>query len=232
MTDSHCHLYELEEARWIGDRPDIIICPGGDLATSRKAVELAQKFDGVYAVVGQHPESNDDFDKEGFLCLTQKERVVAIGECGLDSDSDREISLFRKNYDLALETELPLVVHCRGVFGKVFEMLEYSKVQMHCFTGNMDQMWECARRGWYMSFGGILTFKKSVDLREVAKNVPDNLLLVETDSPYLSPEPIRGQVNKPGNVRIVCELLAKIRGVGVEEIERLTSENAKRLFLI
>jgi len=110
--------------------------------------------------------------------------------------------------------------------------LDYSKVQMHCFTGNIDQMQECVKRGWYISFGGILTFKSSHELREVAKQVPEDRLLIETDSPYLAPEPVRGTVNTPANVKIVAQTLASVRGTSVEEIDRITSANFAKLFSV
>src|SRR3989344_567793 len=115
----------------------------------------------------------------------------------------------------------------RAIEGLAFVILDYDMVQMHCFTGNEKEMRECVRRGWYISFGGILTFKKSEYLREVARLVPEDRLLIETDSPYLAPVPVRGTRNTPVNVKYVLDCLTKVRGTSVEQI---TSENARRLF--
>jgi len=226
MIDAHCHLYEIPEEEWKDNGLEAMVCAGADLESSRMAIKLASKFDNVWATVGMHPESGimNHESCEELRTLLKEPKVVAVGECGLETGSDEEIKLFKFNIDLAKETGLPLVVHCRNMFNKIFEILDYGKVQMHCFTGTEEEMRECVKRGWYISFGGILTFKKNEELRRVAKLVPEELLLVETDSPYLSPEPVRGTKNVPTNVKYVLDCLAK------ENMEQITSENARRLF--
>ncbi|TSC85280.1 MAG: Mg-dependent DNase, partial [Microgenomates group bacterium Gr01-1014_16] len=201
-------------------------CAGADVESSRMAIKLANKYDCVWATVGMHPESGimNNESCEELRRLLKQPKVVAVGECGLETGSDEETELFKFNIDLAKETGFPLVVHCRDMFEKVFEVLNYDKVQMHCFTGNEEEMRECVRRGWYISFGGILTFKKSNELRRVAGLVPEDKILVETDSPYLAPEPVRGTKNVPTNVKYVLDCLAK------SNMEQITSENARRLF--
>lgn len=228
MIDSHCHLYEVPEVEWVNNGLGAMICCGADLESSRRSIDLARKYLNVYATVGKHPEGGCEFD-ERLKSLARKSKVVAVGECGLDTGSEEEIKLFKFNINLAKEAGLPLVVHCRNQFKKVFEVLDYEKVQMHCFTGNEEEMRECVRRGWYISFGGILTFKNSHNLRAVAKLVPEDRLLIETDSPYLAPEPVRGIKNIPTNVKYVLACLENIRGKNMEEI---TSENTRRLFKI
>ena len=225
MIDAHCHLYEIPEEEWKDNGLEAMVCAGADLETSKKSIQLANKYENVYATVGIHPEGmKEPRDPSTLLGMTKERKVVAVGECGLETGSDEEIKLFKFNIDLAKETGLPLVVHCRNMFNKIFEILDYGKVQMHCFTGTEEEMRECVKRGWYISFGGILTFKKNEELRRVAKLVPEELLLVETDSPYLSPEPVRGTKNVPTNVKYVLDCLAK------ENMEQITSENARRLF--
>ncbi|MEK7155055.1 MAG: TatD family hydrolase, partial [Patescibacteria group bacterium] len=210
--------------------------------SSQKAVELASKYKEVFATVGVHPEEreeikrlSDEETKKLFLKLYNHKKVVAIGECGLDTGSDEEMELFKFNIELAKETKLPLVVHCRNQFEKVFQVLSARgqglSVQMHCFTGGMEQMRECVKRGWYISLGGIVTFKSSHGLREVAKEIPEDKLLIETDSPYLAPEPIRGTRNMPINVKIVAAKIAEVRSTSINQIEKITSENCRRLFL-
>lgn len=226
MIDAHCHLYEVPEEEWKDNGLEVMICAGADVESSKKSIQLANKYENVYATVGIHPEGMNEGgrDLSTWLEMTKKPKVVAVGECGLDTGSDEEIKLFKFNIKLAKETGLPLVVHCRDMFDKIFEVLDYDKVQMHCFTGNEEQMKECVRRGWYISFGGILTFKKSDELRRVARLVPEDRILVETDSPYLAPEPVRGTKNTPANVKYVIDCLAKAN------MEQITSENARRLF--
>lgn len=227
MIDSHCHLYEMPEEEWKDNGLEAMICAGADLETSKKAIELANKYQNVYATVGIHPESVSSYQLavvSELKKLISHKKVVAVGECGLEAGNEEEIELFKFNINLAKETGLPLVVHCRNMFEKIFETLDYDKVQMHCFTGSEEQMKECVRRGWYISFGGILTFKKSEELRRVAGLVPEDKLLVETDSPYLAPEPVRGTKNIPTNVEYVIDCLAK------ENTEQITSENARRYF--
>jgi len=241
MVDAHCHLYEFDELDAVVQKAkeagvDTMICAGADLASSKKSIVIAEKYPGVYATVGAHPEAGYDVKRSDFVSLLGK-NVVGIGECGLDynseiSDEDKaeQQELFKFNIDLAKETKLPLVVHCRNAFRDVFELLDYDRVQMHCFTGNLERMQECVNRSWYVSFGGIITFKKSADLREVVKQVPEDRLLIETDSPYLAPEPVRGGRNTPANVKIVAELVAKLRGTSINEIDKITTMNAKELF--
>ncbi len=237
MIDAHCHLYELPEEEWVNNGLEAMICAGSDLESSRRAIELAENYPNVYATVGMHPEAISEFHsltvaqlRSEVKKLISRKKVVAVGECGLDTGSEEEVELFKFNINLAKETGLPLVVHCRNMFGKVFEILDYDRVQMHCFTGNEEEMRECVGRGWYISFGGILTFKKSGELRRIASLVPENKLLVETDSPYLAPEPVRGSRNFPKNVKYVVDCLAEARGMEPERIEAVTNENAKKLF--
>lgn len=252
LIDSHCHLQEFEDLQAVvssASKAGItdMICAGADLESSKQAIEIANKFPNVWATAGIHPEENSKFKilrskevlKSKLLKLLKQTKVVAVGECGLDyqietrdGDREKQRELLKLNIDLARDTGLPLVVHCRNAFNDVFEIVDLERVQMHCFTGNMEQMQECVRRGWYISFGGIVTFKNSHELREVAKMVPEDKLLVETDSPYLAPEPVRGTRNEPKNVKIVAEVLAKTKSVTFEKIDEITTENAIQLFNI
>ncbi len=253
MIDAHCHLQEFEDIQAIvssAGKAGIagMICCGADLESSKKAIEIAEKFEQVYATVGCHPDQIFNFKflissplsrfaNNQFLKLAKSKKVVAIGECGLDflpetrkEEKSAQRELLKFNIDLAKKARLPLVVHCRNAFADIFEIVDYDKVQMHCFTGNMEQMQECVRRGWYISFGGIVTFKSSQELREVAKAVPEDKLLVETDAPYLAPEPVRGSRNMPTNVKIVAAKIAEVRGTSINQIEEVTTENARLFF--
>lgn len=240
MIDAHCHLYEIEESVWKNSGLEAMICAGADLETSKKAVELAQKYPEVWATVGIHPDGNTKFEnlnskqtlKTKLLNLIKHKKVVAIGECGLDTDDPAEEELLKLNMDLAREVRLPLVVHNRHQDEGILRIVNHDKVMLHCFTSDIEFMRTCTQRGWYISFSGILTFKKSDSLRAVAQDVPEHLLLAETDSPYLSPEPLRGSINHPQNVKIVLEQLARIRRCSFIQIAQTTTANAKRLFAL
>ncbi len=264
MIDAHCHLQEFENPGKVIEGLDAVICCGAGVESSRKAVKLAKQYKEVYATVGIHPEENSKSEirsskqilKSKLLKLLKHPKVVAVGECGLDftpetseeeKNAQRELLIF--NIDLAKETGLPLVIHCRNAFDDIFKLLDRTglhlvrsadrprnnpydllAVQMHCFTGNMEQMRECVKRGWYISLGGIVTFKSNHALRDVAKAVPEDKLLIETDAPYLAPEPVRGSRNTPVNVKIVAAKIAEVRNSSINQIEEITVQNARRLF--
>ncbi len=236
MTDAHCHLQNISDIvtelqRCKEEGITSLICVGFDIKSSKKAIEIAQKYSNVYATVGIHPESKDSILE--IKDLVRQPKVVAIGECGLDSDDPRELDLLRSHVELARYCDLPLIIHNRNQNLKILDIVgDYPKVMCHCFTGSESFMKECVSRGWYISFGGILTFKKSEYLRDVAKLVPDDKLLIETDSPYLSPEPIRNEQNQPKNVKIIAQLLADLRNSSINQIEEITDNNCQTLFNI
>lgn len=249
MVDSHCHLYDIpdidtEMQRCRDAKINIIICNGAGITTNDKAWEMAQKFENVYATAGCHPEEMESsvFSVQNSISNKLREQinrkgVVAVGECGLDyypdtkmQDAEMQRKLFKINIDLAKEYRLPLVVHCRNAFDDVFKLVDYDRVQMHCFTGNQKQMEKCVERGWYISFGGIITFKNDGGLRAVAREIPEKLILTETDAPWLSPEPFRGQKNSPIRVKYVYEALALIRNQSLPELEEIVEDNTRRLF--
>lgn len=227
MTDAHCHLQDLEN--FDISNLKFVICSGASVESSNKALEIAQKFPNVWATVGIHPESNDNFLE--IEKLVKFPKVVAIGECGLDSNDPRELDLLKLHVDLARKCNLPLVIHNRNQDKNILNILgDYPKVMLHCFTSNMQFMQECVSRGWYISFGGILTFKRSEYLREIAKQVPEDLLLIETDAPYLAPEPLRGLKNVPGNVKIIAQTLATLCRLSLSRIDQITTTNSQKLF--
>ena len=231
MVDVHCHLQESLEIEKEIEGLDLVICAGASITSSRQAIEIAAKHKNVYATVGIHPESKDSFDQ--IAALAKSPKVVAIGECGLDSDDPREIELLKLHVNLARDLNLPLVINNRNQDQKILDLVgDYPKVMLHCFTGNLGFMQESVSRGWYISFGGILTFKKRDGLREVAKLVPSDKLLTETDAPYLAPEPLRGSPNIPANVKIIAQLLANLRGTSIDQIVTTVMNNCKTLFNI
>jgi TatD DNase family protein len=247
MVDAHCHLQDLENpseelmrASQVG--VSLLICPGAGMVSSKKAVILAKQYSEVWAAVGLgygSRYSNLNSISKKLLEMAKNKKVVGIGECGLDwwegMDENAKLKqqdLFKMHIAVAQQLDLPIIVHCREAFEDVYNLVKDTdlKGQLHCFTGNTYWMEKFVNLGWYISFGGILTFKKSEALRDVLKVTPNNKLLIETDSPYLSPEPIRSKKNSPANVKIIAETVARIKNVSVEEVGLLSTTNLKNLF--
>ncbi len=251
MIDTHCHL-EMEP--FDKDRDgvikraqeaglDAIVTIGSDFEGNKGGVALAGKHDCVFAAVGMHPHDAKDFTQAAFDQIklwSADGKVVAIGEIGLDyhyDHSPREIQriVFRQQLDFAKETGLPVCIHSREAKEDTLEILKDSKVGhgvMHCFSGDRNMAERVLAMGFHISIAGPVTFKKATQLREIAKIIPDERLLVETDAPYLAPDPYRGKRNEPAFVVHTARLLAELRGVSLEDIDRITTLNAKRLFHI
>ena len=248
-TDTHCHLELLFEgqdqdstitrARQAG--VTTLVTVGVDLASSAEAVHTAARNNGVYAVVGIHPNNAIEATEhvlrrlEG---LAEHPRVVGIGETGLDwfregAPRIRQQDSFRDHIRLAKDVGKALVIHNRDASDDVIGILEQEgapdRTVFHCFSGDAALVEVCAENGWYMSFAGNLTFRNAPQLREAAAAAPPELLVTETDSPYLSPHPNRGQPNEPARVALVVEMLADLHDMGVAEMAEITSANARRL---
>lgn len=223
-----------------------MICVGTDLEMSQKAVKLAEEYEGVWASVGLHPNDNlhNALDPEPYRVLLKHPKVVAVGEVGLDYYRTTEAELIAKQKDrfikfleLARETGKPLILHCREAYTDMLEMLGAAEMLfsgaavrgvLHSFTST----WEVAQKfldlGFYIGLNGIVTFTDQYN--ETAQNIPLERLLLETDAPYLSPVPYRGQRNEPGYVKFVAETIAQLRGEAVEKVAEQTTKNAKDLF--
>ncbi len=247
--DSHAHLTStvypqvealLERARAAGVAKIINICT--DLETLERGIDLRRRYPQVYNTAATTPH---DVEKEGeaqFEKIAQHARagaLVAIGETGLDyhyQHSAREIqkTFLRRYLKLALECRLPVVIHCREAFADLFAILdeEYAHAPgiLHCFTGTLAEARQVIERGWSLSLSGIVTFKKSEELRQVAKMVPLDRLLIETDTPYLAPQGRRGQSNEPSFLPETAACIASVRGISLEELAQATVENASRVF--
>jgi TatD DNase family protein len=252
LFDTHCHL---DEEAFVGDVEQVVARTldeglvglatiGITADTSRAAVDLANRFPHVHAVVGIQPnyvaESNEA-DWETILELVCDPQVVAVGETGLDrywdySPIEDQAEMFRRHMQLAREHELPFVVHCREAEALVVAELEREAGHgplngiMHSFAGDTATAARCVELGMHISLAGMLTFKKNDELRAAAAEVPLERLLVETDAPYLAPIPFRGKRNEPAWVRYTAECLAEVKGISFEELAEATTENALRVF--
>lgn len=248
LIDTHAHLVSLED-------PDLalknaaesgiinIISMATGLESCYTTIDMAKKHEQVYAAVGIHPHAASGYTPEvleEIESLTTQEKVVAVGETGLDyhymnSPKDIQVESFLAHVEMATRLNLPFVVHVREADEDMISILSSSNLNekpgvIHCFSGN----WEIAQKylelGFYISFSGIVTFNRAEELREAAKNVPFDRILVETDSPYLAPVPHRGKPNEPANVKYVAEVVAKVRGVDMATLENQLLENTKSLF--
>ena len=251
FIDSHAHL---DDERFDEDRDEVIaflyendvqivLNPGSDLNSSKKALALAEKFPFIYAAVGFHPHDSK-YMKEEYLDIFKEmagnKKVIAIGEIGLDyyydnSDRDVQRKWFREQIRLAKELDLPYIVHNRDAHEDVLRIMKEEHYDgargiLHCYSGSAELSREFIKLGFYISLGGPVTFKNARVPKLVAKEVPFDKLLIETDSPYLTPEPYRGKRNEPKYVKYVAEEIAKIRNVSLDEVAEKTGENFKRLF--
>jgi len=248
VVDTHAHLGMCEPgdqdlvaaAREAGVRR--ILTVGIDDASNREALAIAEAREEVFACVGRHPNSAAGFDDRAAAKveeLAAHQRVRAIGETGLDyyregAPRSAQRAAFEAQIELARRTGLPLVIHMRESVDDTFEVLASEAggvtVILHCFSAAAERVAEAAERGWYCSFAGNLTYPRAEALREAARLVRDELLLVETDSPFLTPQPQRGRPNQPANVVATAERLAELRGLSYEELEETVEANAARAF--
>ncbi len=252
IFDTHAHY---DDARFDEDRdallasmPDsgvgYIVDPGCDLPTSQKALELARRYPHVYAAVGYHPENCAPYVPAHLDVLRDMARdpkVVAIGEVGLDyywpenPPRDHQHAVFRDMLALAEELDLPVIVHDREAHGDCLAIVkEHPHVRgvFHCYSGSAEMAKELLRMGWYLGFDGPVTYKNNRKTVEVAALCPPERMLLETDSPYLSPVPVRGTRNDSRNILYVARRIGEIKGMSEDEVLRLTCENAKRFYAI
>lgn len=219
----------------------LVVNCGCDPASSRASVALAERYDYIYAAVGCHPQSSEemtDADLDLYAALTQHPKVKAIGEIGLDYHYDypREIQLarFEDQLRLAADLHMPVVVHEREAHADAMALVRKYAGRVtgvfHCYSGALEQAKELVRLGWYLGFTGAITFKNARKAPEVLEWVPLQRVFIETDCPYMAPEPFRGRRNDPGYLYRMAERLAELRGVTPEEMQNTTLENGKRLY--
>lgn len=252
MIDTHCHLFDeefdidREDAikRAIGSGVEKMILVGFSHKTNQLAQEMAKKWNVFYPTAGLHPSEaslnylNDFLEFKSFV---EKNKVYAIGECGLDYHWDitykeEQKKLFRLQCEYAIEKDLPIIVHSRDAAKDTFDIIASYKGKlkgvMHCYSGSKELALEYVKLGFYISLGGPVTFKNAKEPKEVAKAVPLDLLLIETDCPYLAPTPMRGKRNESSYVKYVRDEIASLRGITIQEVEEATTRNAIRLFKI
>ncbi len=252
LIDTHAHIYGREYStdfdRMLDRASDAgiseIIAVGADIETSRAACELAAAHDRIYCSVGIHPHDAARVTDKCYEIIrrlaAENSKVVAIGEIGLDffrnhSPRDIQEGVFRNFIRMARRLSLPVIVHDRDAHDRILTILREENAAetggvLHCFSGDLRMARECVEMGFYISIPGTVTFPNNESLREVVRGIKTENMLLETDSPYLSPLPYRGKRNEPANVRIVAEKVAELKGLSLDDICRITSLNAKRLF--
>ena len=222
----------------------LVVNPGCDLDSSRKAIALAERYSFLYAAVGVHPEDCGDW-QDGQIgelrALAAHPKVVAVGEIGLDyywkenPPKDLQKRVFRAQLALAAELDLPVIVHDREAHGDCMDIIrEFPRVRgvFHCYSGSAEMAKELVRLGWMISFTGVLTYPNARKAAEAAQAVPLDRIMIETDSPYMAPVPHRGERNHSGYVAHVCEQLAELKEISIEDCARITLENGRRFFQI
>lgn len=252
LFDTHAHYdsrqFDPDRDALLTSMPEngvgLIVNPGCDLPSSRTALDLARRYPHIRAAVGIHPEDCADFSDDDINALRDfcaAPEVVAVGEIGLDyywkDNPPKELQklAFRKQIELALELDLPVIIHDRDAHGDCLEIIrEYPNLTgvFHCFSGSAEMASELLRRGWYLGFDGPITYRNAKRATEVAAATPLDRMVIETDSPYLTPVPKRGQRNDSRNLTFIAEKLAEWKGVSLDEMREITWENGKRLYRI
>ena len=250
IFDSHAHYddsrFDLIREETLAKMPENNVCGiincGTDISTSLISIDLAEKFPFVYAAIGYHPESIDDttvFEKDKLIEISKNKKVVAIGEIGLDyywdtTFKNNQIDFFEKQLMLSKELDLPVIIHDRDAHGDTLEILKkhQPKGVLHCFSGSIEMAREIIKLGLYIGVGGVITFKNSKKLVEIVKEIPLERILLETDAPYLAPEPYRGKTNNSAYILRVAEKIAEIKSITTKDVLSVTTKNVKALFNI
>ena len=252
MIDSHCHindeLYKNNPAEYVKEAEKVgvfqFLVVGFDEKSSELALEIANKNKSCYAAVGIHPSDAKNAkpgDLEKIKELAKSEKAIAIGEIGLDYYWDKDESVraqqkefFKEQIKIANELNLPISIHCRDALEDCLQILKENPVKrggiMHCYAGSLEMSSEFIKLGFLLGFGGTVTFKNSVRPKEVAKNVPSNSYVLETDAPYLTPHPFRGKENHSKYLHLVRDQIADLRNISPEQVEKETTNNFKRVF--
>jgi TatD DNase family protein len=255
LVDSHCHLDRLDLSPHAGELQGVLnaaaeldvkymLCVSIDMDNVQDVIDIAHRYENVYASVGVHPTAEEaegqETSVEMLVELADDPKVIAIGETGLDyyhcqGDMGWQHDRFLRHIEASKQTGKPLIIHTRDAKADTIRLMREAGAEqaggvMHCFVEDLETAQQAMEMGFYISFSGIVTFKNARELQEVARQIPLERLLVETDSPYLTPVPYRGKPNYPGYTRYVAEFIAELKGVDLEEIAAATTENFQRLF--
>lgn len=249
LVDTHSHINTLEKItpqeaidNAKANGVEKIIVPAAAVQDIDEVLKFVNKYENTFGLLGVHPSEVKDWDDSLLGKIreySKNEKIVGIGEIGLDyywdkSFNDLQKEVFIKQVKLANELDFPISIHDRDAHKDTFDILKTynksSKIVMHCFSGSVEFMRECVKEGWYIGLGGVVTFKNAIKMKEVAKEVPLDRLLLETDAPYLTPVPFRGTTNQPAYVKYVAEEIAKLRNTSFEEIDTITTQNAEKVF--
>ena len=246
FIDTHCHIVseyydDIDEVikNAIDNGVLKIIINGYNMQSNREVLELVKKYDIVYGALGIQPEELYDYNDDSLKFIEEHindEKIIAVGEIGLDYhyDTDKELQkeLFKRQLEIAYKYNKPVIIHSRDCIQETYNILKESKVKgtMHCYSGSKEMALEFIKIGFLIGIGGVSTFKNAKNIVDVIKYIPLEYIILETDSPYLTPEPYRGKRNEPMYIPIVAKRVAGIKGLDIKEIERTTTDNARRLF--
>ena len=247
MVDTHCHIYKeyyedidkvIEDIKAAGVTK--IIVNGCSMSSNIEVLELVKKYDIVYGALGFHPtELEDDDDKciEWLEKHINDEKIVAVGEIGLDYhyddyDKNRQINIFKRQLDIALKYKKPIIVHTRDAVGDTFDILKKYKLKgsIHSYSGSVEMAHEFIKLGYSIGIGGVCTFKNAKNIVNVIKDIDMEYILLETDSPYLSPEPYRGKTNSPANIPLIANKISELKNIELSEVIDTTTKNASTIF--
>ena len=246
FIDTHCHIVseyydDIDEVikNAIDNGVLKIIINGYNMQSNREVLELVKKYDIVYGALGIQPEELYDYNDDSLKFIEEHindEKIIAVGEIGLDYhyDTDKKLQkeLFKRQLKIAYKYNKPVIIHSRDCIQETYNILKESKVKgtMHCYSGSKEMALEFIKIGFLIGIGGVSTFKNAKNIVDVIKYIPLEYIILETDSPYLTPEPYRGKRNEPMYIPIVAKRVADIKGLDIKEIERTTTDNARRLF--
>ena len=244
IIDTHCHVIDLEYDN-IDEiinrfKDNIMIISGYDPISNRNVIDIVKKYKNVYGTLGFHPSEVDKFSEEDFNYIKNNinnSKIVGIGEIGLDyhygsNDKEKQIKMFKSLLDLAQSENISVVIHTRDAAQDTMNILKNYKlkVDIHCFGYSLEIAKECIKRGYRLGIGGVLTFKNSKKMVEIVSNIPIENILLETDSPYLTPEPFRGKKNEPFYLSYVIDKISEIKKISIDEVKKITTKNAKEQF--
>lgn len=247
FTDTHCHLYKeyyknIDEVikRAENNNVNKYIVNGCDMKSNMEVLELINKYDNIYGAIGFQPQELEDFQESYFEWLEKNiksKKIVAIGEIGLDyfyddSDKEKQLAVFKHQLEIANKYDIPVIIHCRNAIQDTYNLLKEIKVKgsLHCYSGSKEMAKEFIKLGMYIGVGGIITFKNAKNIVDVVNSTDINHIILETDSPYLSPEPYRGKPNEPAHIKEIATKIAEVKSLKLQDVSSVTEANVRALF--